>query len=412
MPELSKTATVREWIWGSGWMEGLRNGAERSAAGETMISKISKSDGQLPGLYGLRAIAALMIVIFHLSANVRVPPAFQIIQTHFGMGVPLFFVLSGFSLMYSTSRYVGRDGWVQIYLIKRFFRIAPLFYVMVVFFSIFNIFVWHLMPSPPLVLINVLFLYNLVPGYHESIVWAGWTLGVEMLFYAMFPVLLITVTNFRRGLFLFILSVLASIAADHLLAAKGQSAYASMSLVVNAHYFIAGIMTFFVYRHLAQRDVRPPFVGVLGTLALAFAIWVIVFIQSTGIFIYTHKLYPVTCAVVFGLLCIWQALYPSSVLSSSPAQYCGEHSYSIYLVHAVTIYELKPVYGYIYGVVGSDLLAFFVSTAVAITAALCCASITFRFIELPGIKLGAALIEKSRRGAQTVIPRTLPAVQE
>ncbi len=73
----------------------------------------SGADRTLPGLYGLRATAALMIVFFHLAPNVRVPGAFSIIKTHFGLGVPLFFVLSGFSLMYSTSRYVGRDGWCR-----------------------------------------------------------------------------------------------------------------------------------------------------------------------------------------------------------------------------------------------------------------------------------------------------------
>ena len=116
-------------------------------SGDHEVQAISSFE-KLPGLHGLRGIAALMIVLFHLATNVRVPDVFSVVKSHFGLSVPLFFVLSGFSLMYSTSRYVGRDGWLQVYLIKRFFRIAPLFYVMIAFFAVYNFFVWDLLPTP------------------------------------------------------------------------------------------------------------------------------------------------------------------------------------------------------------------------------------------------------------------------
>jgi peptidoglycan/LPS O-acetylase OafA/YrhL len=372
--------------------------------------RVPRADGNLPGLYGLRAIAALMIVFFHLAPNVQVPDSFSIIKTHFGLGVPLFFVLSGFSLMYSTSRYVGRDGWVQIYLIKRFFRIAPLFYAMITFFTVYNIFVWGLQPAPAPIIINVLFLHNLVPGYHESIVWAGWTLGVEMLFYALFPILLLTVTNFRRGLLLLVLSVLASNAARDLLALKGQGAYASMSLVVNLPYFVAGIAAFFLREPLAAYKLKRSYVGPICTLTFAVILWALVFNLVVGTFVYLYRLDIVIWACLFGLLCVWQSLYPSKVLASPPLQFCGERSYSIYLVHAVTVYTLSPLYALIYRAVGNDVVAFLISVTLGVGAALCVASLTFRWIEMPGIQWGASIIERSRRGAREAAPRTLPAV--
>jgi peptidoglycan/LPS O-acetylase OafA/YrhL len=377
------------------------------------VRQHKKQYDQLSGIYGLRAIAALMIVLFHLvylAPNVRMPEALSVIKTHFGLGVPLFFVLSGFSLMYSTSRYVGRERWVQIFLIKRFFRIAPLFYVMVAFFILYNFFVGHLMPSPALISINMLFLFNLVPGNHESVVWAGWTLGVEMLFYALFPILLITVTSFRRGLFLLVLSLLASIAAQDLLTAKGQGAYASMSLVVNAPYFIAGITAFFIFKRFALIKLNPLMIGMLCVSTFTIVIGTIVFNMTIGGYIYAYHLYIGVWALVFSLLCVWQGLYPSRLLSSTPFQFCGERSYSIYLVHAIIVVWLAPIYTYLYEVVGNDAIAFLLSAAVGLTVVLCAASIMFRLVEMPGIKLGALIIANNQRGSRYAIPRTLPAV--
>ena len=386
------------------WL-GLSNNEENQQQG-------SKTDGNLPGLYGLRAIAALMIVLFHLVSlptNVRVPEVFSVIKTHFGQGVPLFFVLSGFSLMYSTSRYVGRDGWIQIYLIKKFFRIAPLFYAMIAFFTVYNIFVWDLKPTSAPIIINMLFVHNLVPGYHESLVWAGWTLGVEMVFYALFPILLITVTNFRRGLLLLAFSAMASYAAADLLALKGQSAYASMSLVVNSPYFAAGIAAYFLVEPLAAYKLKRSYVGPICTLILAVVLWMIVF-TPIGTFVYQKRLHIIFWACLFALICIWQSLYPSKILASLPLQYCGERSYSIYLVHAITVLSLKPLYALIYGAFDNNVIAFLISVVVGVGAALCVASLTFRWIEMPGIQWGATIIEKTRRDAREAAPRTLPAV--
>jgi peptidoglycan/LPS O-acetylase OafA/YrhL len=293
-----------------------------------------------------------------------------------------------------------------VYLIKRFFRIAPLFYVMVAFFTVYNIFVWNLEPTAAPILINMLFLHNLVPGYHESIVWAGWTLGVEMLFYAMFPILLVTITDSRRGAVIFGLSLLASMAARELLQLKGEGGYASMSFVVNAPYFLAGISAFHIYQKLTAYQLQRAYVGPLCSVALAVALWVIMFTPIGGGLVRLHRLDLVAWACLFGFACIWQALCPSRLLALGPLQFCGERSYSIYLVHALTVFRLTPLYAILYRD-GHDTPALVVSLVVGITAALCVASITYHFVEVPGIRLGAALINRSRRAAVSAAPATV-----
>jgi peptidoglycan/LPS O-acetylase OafA/YrhL len=57
---------------------------------------------RLPGIHGLRAIAAIGIVFFHVAympalfkpAFIKLPPIFDRIVPHLGLCVPLFFVIS------------------------------------------------------------------------------------------------------------------------------------------------------------------------------------------------------------------------------------------------------------------------------------------------------------------------------
>jgi peptidoglycan/LPS O-acetylase OafA/YrhL len=82
-----------------------------------------------PGLLpGLHATAATMVVLYHLHAipMLAVPAWLPVIATHFGGGVLLFFALSTFALAWSNPQAAARP-WP--YLTKRFFRIAPLYYL-------------------------------------------------------------------------------------------------------------------------------------------------------------------------------------------------------------------------------------------------------------------------------------------
>jgi peptidoglycan/LPS O-acetylase OafA/YrhL len=96
---------------------------------------------RLPGIHGLRAIAALGVIAFHVAfvpGYVTLPPILGYIIPQLGLGVPLFFVLSAFSLAYSHDDSVGKRGWIWPYLLKRLFRIAPLFWAMMAVYWYFG----------------------------------------------------------------------------------------------------------------------------------------------------------------------------------------------------------------------------------------------------------------------------------
>ena len=153
----------------------------------------------LQGILGLRGIAASAVVLFHLSilADIRVPTGFYFIERDFGAGPFLFFVLSAFSLMYSTEHTMHRPDWAREYLVKRFFRIAPLFYsvlaLMVALMVRHAIMSNSALPAVSTVFLNITFLFGFFPELEVSLVQAGWTIGVEMIFYVLFPVLLMAI---------------------------------------------------------------------------------------------------------------------------------------------------------------------------------------------------------------------------
>ena len=76
-----------------------------------MEGEISTRRPDIPALTGLRAVAALLVVLFHYKYIVpglgqSPAPGARVIQAGF-VGVSLFFVLSGFILAYT---YIGDDG--------------------------------------------------------------------------------------------------------------------------------------------------------------------------------------------------------------------------------------------------------------------------------------------------------------
>src|SRR5690242_18430938 len=140
--------------------------------------------GLLPGLHGLRATAAMTVLLFHLHAipHLDVPAFLPWIASHFGLGVHLFFALSAFSLAWANPRAAERPG---PYLIKRVFRIAPLYWLMAGLILLLG--AW---PGPGRVAAEFAFAFNFVPAWAGGLVPAGWTVGVEMPFYLALPLLL------------------------------------------------------------------------------------------------------------------------------------------------------------------------------------------------------------------------------
>lgn len=346
----------------------------------------------LPGIHGLRAIAAMGVALYHVAMLVRPPPSdLMFVRYYFSYGVPLFFVISGFSLALSTLPQVGRDNWMQAYFVRRFFRIAPLFYALLLFRVVQRSLRGRTYDVADIVL-NVTFTFNLLPGKHESIVAAGWTIGVEMTFYAILPVILVCVRGWAATTILVVLAVAISLSARAIFPTlEGlPSNYAVMSFASNIQFFAIGILAFHVYDALKHRGVGPRAIGVAGIAATVGLLMVVVL----GPLTYVKGANTPLWGVLFAVLCVWQALAPGRINGSPTFVYLGERSYSIYLIHPMVIL-LPRKHWQAWDAELSQTLgdwSFVVLSAAVLGLTVALAAVSYALIEAPGMRLGGHLI--------------------
>src|SRR6478609_6857089 len=200
--------------------------------------------GLLPGLHGLRAMAAIMVLLFHLHAipHLAVPGLLPWIATHFGLGVHLFFALSAFSLAWANPQAASRPG---PYLVKRFFRIAPLYWLLATLILLVG--GW---PGTGRVLAEYGFAFNFIPGWQGGLVPAGWTVGVEMPFYVLLPLLLRIRGIGGMALAAILATALSWGARRWLEAAMPGSDYPQIALASNAWVFVLALLAYRIFERV------------------------------------------------------------------------------------------------------------------------------------------------------------------
>ncbi|MGN6591939.1 MAG: acyltransferase family protein [Terriglobales bacterium] len=150
----------------------------------------------LPALTGLRFLAAFAVLAFHYSAPMRgrFPAPLRLLVRHGAVGVPLFFVLSGFVLAYNyfprarAGRFARGGFWGA-----RFARIYPVYLAALVLGGVGVMLRDHISAWSHISLLTGVLDATMVQGFFpvrfNSWNPAAWTLSVEALFYLLFPLL-------------------------------------------------------------------------------------------------------------------------------------------------------------------------------------------------------------------------------
>lgn len=302
----------------------------------------------------------------------------------------LFFVASGFTLaMMWESR---KDGAVPFY-IRRFFRIAPAFWVAIVAYLAIDGFgprYWA--PDGigwPHVLATATFLFGLWPSTINSVVPGGWSIANEMLFYAMFPVVIAACREWRITAALLCASILfadfqlrifirafRSMLTDH---DPGLVAnFVGLWLPNQLPAFIGGILALQVWRRWGAQ-IQPlavKYTMACAGIAIALALWARSMTQI-------HLAYSIVfSAAILSAVSITKPVPPFLI-------HIGRVSYGAYLWHFAV---LKT------GVIESlratgltDFSLFVVGCSAVSAVTIACASASYYLIEQPGIKLGHKL---------------------
>lgn len=319
----------------------------------------------------IRGVAAVAVVLYHVARHLDSVTGQRLFTRLFQFGhagVDLFFVLSGFIILYIHAGDIGRPARLGHYVSRRLTRVLPTYWValgltlLLVFAGRGELPAW-------LPLVKSLLL---LPQDTEPLLGVAWTLTYEMVFYAVFAVLIV---HRRLGMALvaaWFAAILASFAGLRLL----PMLPASLLGVYNIEFFFGMAMAAW----LRARPVpRPDLV-----LALGVAVFLLVAVlENAGIVdgyaALARLAYgPASALIVAGAAGIGMA---RAVRVPSLLRTLGAASYSIYLFQFVFIGIAWKLWSAKLPVSGTPaLLACFVLLSVAAVAG---AVVVSRLVEYP-----------------------------
>lgn len=128
----------------------------------------------------LRFFAAILVVLYHLEP---IPGSFYELTYHYifrsgHVGVDIFFVISGYIIFSTIEKYKGIKGSI-VFVLKRFFRIFPLYLLATITISFIKNDFGNFFKSTLFIPID--YNFPLVHGFPT--IFVGWTLNYEIMFY-------------------------------------------------------------------------------------------------------------------------------------------------------------------------------------------------------------------------------------
>jgi len=314
-------------------------------------------------LDGLRAVAALLVFVLH-SAGAAAPDLLRLGLAR--NGVTIFFVVSAFSLCLSLARESerGQIKW-GAYFIRRFFRIAPLYYAALLVVAMDR-------PTPGIgvsLLAHLTFANLVATQYANDLLSVEWTIVVEWSFYLALPVLFLTCRRPLALLGLAIFSVLLWARFYRIVTGLGGSiSLWYPTLPAHLYAFVAGIVAFWLVSNY-----KPPPVlvraGLLAVVAIACSVLI------AGETRWSGPAFALMTALT--IVCCSTDCAGTRALSLRPLVWIGTISYSIYLTHSIVL-------GYVFSMVAPSIA----SILLGLGATLAVSSLTWLAIEEPGRAFG------------------------
>lgn len=347
---------------------------------------------RLDHVQALRGLAAMLVLFAHLALIEGRTAANPILPSSLDwgmMGVDLFFVISGFIMVYVTRDWQDGGGRrVPEFLFARATRIYPLYWVVTAaLFAVWLVrpdLVFSSSPNNPTV-INTLFL---MPGWAYPLLEVGWTLVYEMMFYVLFALLLFLPRRFRP---LGLLTWAAIALAGNLLDWQSQIPAVSVTSTAIAFHLFNPL----VFEFLAGAAVGWLYLKRTGdkTVSLALIMFGLI---GMGLWLFSAVPFEDGWPRVLRLTLPAGALVLGAAwLSSTPvkaprfAVTLGDWSYSLYLTHLLSLVAMSKLWQ----MSGLQDLPSPLLIALLLSVSLIVAGLTYRFIEKP-------LINLARRGRQ------------
>ncbi|MBI5926414.1 MAG: acyltransferase [Aquabacterium sp.] len=360
---------------------------------------------KLSFLDALRAGLALWVFWGHLA----VMCAFDVpVLSAPGAAVDGFMIISGFLMVYTTQRTLGQSitvSAVRDFYLTRLFRIAPLYYVMLLLCGL-CVAQWtamrdawwsasHGAAAAPLeamiglatlegIVAHATFVFGLFPSWVMSVPLPDWSLSLEMQFYVLYPLLCAMGYWLRwRMVWLVVVTTLCALVLPlylgYFVTPGLWMHYVQPSLLVlKLNVFLSGMLLAHWYLQHAGKGIQDKFSLGMAVLCLASVkpiVWVF------------FLLFWYLLSRPYGRL--------SSMLSIPLFSRLGDWSYGIYLIHTFLMVPVLWGMDQVWHISQwSPLMRYVVSVGVCSATVLIMAALFHRLIEKPGIQLGRHLLAK------------------
>jgi exopolysaccharide production protein ExoZ len=347
---------------------------------------------KLPNIQILRAIAALAVVFYHdgiESTAICVATAKPCVYdfTLGTFGVPLFFMISGFIMVMTSWNNFAQSGAPLQFMRRRLTRIVPLYWLVTTVAVVGALVVPTMLSVPvdnPLYIAASYLFWPMarVNGLVRPIANLGWTLNLEIMFYAVFTLALFF--DRKRGISLAVaflcgatlLQMTDIFAAGGLLSSTPLNFWTD-PIVLN---FILGILVAILYKREFKVNLTEAWI----LIAISAAVLLIInnIHGALDAIPENHIINRGVLTLAVAFMFIAGALGPQIDVTKPfwrPGLLIGDASYSLYLVHP---FFLRPI-GKIWGKTIGGHLPVWTFTIVAIILALTVGVAVYMFVERP-----------------------------
>lgn len=365
----------------------------------------------------LRALAILGVIAFHTAEAMRAPGGW--LRGPFGhglFGVQLFFLASALTLSLSLNSRSQKETYAhRNFFIRRFFRIAPLYYCGILFYAIYDerqcTFRWPLPDHLPGYVINGLLLHGWSPHWMNNIVPGGWSIGTEVSFYVIFPVLFCLLKDsFLRTLCAWVVATMLGLLVSHGLFAMIPGAdrvwvgFVYQWLPTQLPVFLLGLVLFHMIQGCPLNT--PNLTGTGRSIAsiICLVVAAVLFLLANQVLGWSGNMRVAPPLYGASFCCLGFALYlqPWKFLVNPVMVFLGKLSYSLYITHFIAVYWIAPkTESLLRGGIANipfvqDIIlvsCFLAVTLVSVGFSL----VTYHAIEQPCIQLGRRLIKRWNR---------------
>jgi peptidoglycan/LPS O-acetylase OafA/YrhL len=338
---------------------------------------------RFPALDGLRAVAALLVYVYHFGG-----PRWQFLSGW--IGVHVFFVLSGYLITTLALREEGWTGRLALgdFYLRRIFRIMPV-YLVCLALTVAVVFAKGTFVSSGIAADLPLYLTMFNEFSSADMFIFSWSIGIEQKFYLIWPLL-----AFAAGALAFRRRAAIALGALAVTVALGVGV-AGTSWMIHYAVILVGCLLALVLHHPRGFAVLRPLTNPIAGLAVALVfvgVHLAVPAMKAGFGTEPPAIAIYSVAVAALVVVLLGATPVSWLLAVRPLVFVGARSYSLYLVQgiAAVLVGYLVFHGYLPQLRGLPMVG-----AVALVG-LGLAHVLYHLVELPNIRYGRSLIERRR----------------